>query len=291
MPTNVNFEYENAEKKFHQAQTTSEKLKALQEMLSTAPSHKGGENLRNSIKQRIAKIKDQQGKQSQKSGGKFSIKKEGSATIAIIGIPNSGKSTLLKELTKAKVQISSYPFTTIKPEVGIMDYHKVKIQVIELPAIVKNYTSTENGNTFLGILRLADLIVLLLNLNQDPDKQIRMIKKELREGQIDIPLIIHGINKKGQPYYLDKEKINDSIWKGLNLIKIYTKMPGKPRETKPISLEKGSTIRDLATHVHKDFLKDFTFARVWGNSVKFARQRVGLEHKLKDDDIVELHLK
>ena len=47
----------------------------------------------------------------------------------------------------------------------------------------------------------------------------------------------------------------------------------------------------MAAHVHKDFIRKFRFARIWGKSAKFDGQQVGIEHKLKDDDIVELHLK
>lgn len=54
--------------------------------------------------------------------------------------------------------------------------------------------------------------------------------------------------------------------------------------------QKSSTIKDMATHLHKDFIKKFRFARVWGSSSKFPGQSVGLNHKLEDDDIVEIHL-
>jgi len=47
----------------------------------------------------------------------------------------------------------------------------------------------------------------------------------------------------------------------------------------------------MAEQVHKDFIKKFRFARIWGKSAKFPGQMCGINHKLKDDDIVELHLK
>ena len=74
-------------------------------------------------------------------------------------------------------------------------------------------------------------------------------------------------------------------------IKVKTKTPGKKPDYPPVPLKRGSTIKDLAEHVHKDFIKKFKFARVWGKSVKYDNQRCGLNHILKDDDIVELHLK
>ena len=68
-------------------------------------------------------------------------------------------------------------------------------------------------------------------------------------------------------------------------------MPGKKYNYPPISLKKGSTIRDLASHVHKDFIKSFKFARVWGKSIKHQGSNAGIGHKLADDDIVEIHMK
>ena len=82
-----------------------------------------------------------------------------------------------------------------------------------------------------------------------------------------------------------------SIVKGaLDLIKVYTKQPGKKPDYPPIALKKESAIRDLALHIHKDFIKKFRFARIWGSSARFPGQEVGLNHRLYDDDIVELHM-
>jgi len=75
------------------------------------------------------------------------------------------------------------------------------------------------------------------------------------------------------------------------MIKVYTKEPGKKPKFPPIALKKDSTIKDLAKEIHQDFIKKFKFARVSGNSVKHQNQRCGLNHKLEDEDIVELHIK
>ena len=84
------------------------------------------------------------------------------------------------------------------------------------------------------------------------------------------------------------EKIKKDIWKVLDLIRVYCKEPGKKPEKKALVLEKGSTVEDAAEKVHKDFVKYFKFARVWGSS-KFPGEKVGIEYKLKDKDIVEIH--
>jgi len=277
MPTNVTPQYQKAEQEYYEAETSEQKLKALRHMLSLAPTHKGAEKLRKEIKQKLAKIKyvQEKEKQSKKSGFSLMIKKEGAATASIVGTPNSGKSTLLKQLTNANPEIADYPFTTKKPEVGTLDYKGIKIQIIELPAITENYLDTQNGPTFMSIVRSSDLIILCYN----DEAELKLLKKELKISDIDLPLISSK-----------EENLQDKIWQKLKLVKIYTKQPGKPKSFPPIAFKKGSTIKDLAGRVHKDFTKKFKFARIYGPSAKFEGQRVGLDHKLKDEDVVELHL-
>jgi len=278
MPTNVNVEYAKAEREYLNARTNQEKFETLKKMLSVAPNHKGAEKLRADIKQRIAKIRGILIKEKkQKSGGYsgFSIKKEGAAQIVIVGTTNSGKSTLLNKLTNADVEVAEYPFTTKKPEVGIIDYYGIKLQIIEIPAIVKNFSETQLGPTFLGIIKNADLIILMF---KTPEEK-KLLDEELNE--VDKPILI----------YNNQENIKDDIWDRLGLIKIYTKQPGKGRDHPPIAFKKGSTVRDVAEKVHKDFIKRFRFARIFGKSVKFEGVSVGLDHRLEDSDIVEFHLK
>ena len=86
--------------------------------------------------------------------------------------------------------------------------------------------------------------------------------------------------------------LKDKMWNLLELVKVFTKEPGKPpTNTNPVTLNKGSTIKDMAVHVHKDFIKKFKYARVWGKSAKHDGAAVGMEHVLDDDDVVEVHLK
>jgi len=360
MPINAGPEYQKAEKKYHEARTISEKLKALEEMLKTCPKHKGSESLQSEIKQKISKLKDLQEKQKAATGARYqvSVKKEGAAQVVIIGVPNSGKSVLLSKLTNAKPEIAEYPFTTKLPEVGVIDYHGVKIQVVEIPAITENFSASELGPTLLGIVRQADLVIILAN----DDSELQLIRNELANSNIitdkERPKInikkagtggimfvgkIKGDLKKAKELLRDKgihnatvefkekvtlkdleevlsegiayvdsivintknkiEEIKEMIWDNLSLIKVYTKQPGKKKDYPPVALEEGSTIKDLAARVHKDFLKKFiksdgkskviykttARARVWGKSAKYPGIIVGADHVLADEDVVELH--
>ncbi len=277
MATNVTTEYQLAEEDYRNARTIPAKLVALSKMLQLVPKHKASEKLQQQIKQRISKLKAAQEKEAQKKKGghSLSIKKEGAAQVVLIGTTNTGKSTLLHTLTGAHVEIASYPYTTTIPEVGIMDYKGVKIQIIELPAIIPCYGDTKNGPTFLAIAKQADLLIIFFHSPQEK----QLIDREIAD--VHIPRLI----------YNNQNDFSRIIWEHLNLIKIFTKQPGKPAEKLPIAFPKHSTVNDVATRVHKDFLHHFRFARIFGKSAKFQGQTAGLDHVLADDDIVELHLK
>lgn len=310
MPTNVTIEYQLAEREYHKAKTVYEKIRALEKMLATAPTHKGTENLRANLTQKLSKLKQQQEKEKkQKSSGyQISVKKEGSAQIVIIGITNSGKSTFLKKLTNAKPLISDYPFTTKLPVVGIMDYNGIKLQIVEIPAIFENFTDSEKGPLFLGIIRQADFVILMLRKN--PKKEFNLLINELNKANIKVNerkrddfisylkgLVVVNGDEEFEKDGFDVVKINDKelpdlIWKNISLIYVFTKSPSKKRDWPPLALKQNSTVKDLALHVHKDFIKKFKYAKVWGSSSKFEKgQIVGLSHILEQGDIVEIHIK
>tara|TARA_Y100000310_G_scaffold280779_1_gene300750 strand:+ start:1065 stop:1907 length:843 start_codon:yes stop_codon:yes gene_type:complete len=280
MPINAGFEYQRLEKEYANADTIEDKLKVLQQMLQASPSHKGAERLRNDIKQRISKYKKilEKEKQSKKGARGFSIKKEGAAQIVVIGCTNVGKSTLLSNITNAKPLIADYEFTTVKPEIGTLDYKGIILQVVEIPAITENYLNKENGPAFMGIVRGSDLIIIL----HKDKKDLSLIKKELRDSEINNKKIT--ISKK-------EDNVRNKIWKNLNLIYVYTKSPGKEKDYPPVALRKKSTVKDLTLKVHKDFFKNFDYAKIWGPSAKHLGMKVGLNHKLKEKDVVELHTK
>jgi len=319
MPTNVTAEYAAAEQGYQKARTAEEKIRALENMLSTCPTHKGCEKLRQEIKTKLSGFKKLLRKQEEKKAKGFtiSIKKEGAAQVCLVGPPNSGKSSLLNKLTNRKVKVADYEFTTKMPEVGMMGYKGLKLQLVEIPSIFRGYYESQKGPQFFSLIRNADLIVVVTNtaeldylfeefekagisLNDPFDENTH--KAIIVAGKKDLPNhddIYRGLCK----YYRfclmpvsviaghSFDALKDEIWKALGLIKIYTKEPGKkPRIDEPLCLKKGSTIRDMALHLHKDFLKKFRFAKVWGKSAHFGGQTCGLSHKLEDDDIVEIHL-
>ena len=292
MPVNPGIQYQLAEREFQEADTTAAKLKALHRMMATVPRHKGSESLQKEIKEKIAKYKklSEKEKKAKKGSSYLSLKREGDASVILWGITNSGKSTLLTQLTNAKPEISEYEFTTKKPEVGVLDYKGVKIQLVELPAIVGDYVKINRGAFYMSIIRNFDLIIYILDQTRDIKYQLDLLSEELKKNDIEKKVILYGTKGEAR-FSMNLDELKDEIWNNLDLIKVYTKSVDKKKpDYPPIALKRSSTVKDLAFNVHKDFVKKFKFARIWGKSVKFDGSRVGLDHVLDDEDIVELHI-
>ena len=202
MSTNVTIEYIKAQEKYYNAKTREEKIAALEEMIRTAPSHKGGENLRKQLNQKLAKLK--QMKKAKASRKSLMIPKEGDAQVCILGNTQSGKSTLLSRLTNAKPEISNRQFTTVKPEIGTCEFEGVKIQLIELPASFKP--------VFISIAQSSDVLVYLYKDGDD----LGELKKNLSSYRMLRPHV--EIRRDEKP-----ETIKKKIWSMLGLIRIYCK--------------------------------------------------------------------
>ena len=385
MPTNVTAEYLAAEEEYRQAKTIPEKIRALEKMYATVPKHKGTEKLRLQIKRKLAELrKELEKQQSQRKGGgySFSVKKEGAAQIVLAGLPNVGKSSLLNVLAEIDVDVADYPFTTVEPIPGMMKHKDVQIQLVEVPGLIEGAALGKGmGTQLLSVIRNADAIAIVVDLSQDPVKQMEIILKEFERAGIKINkrkpkveikrmpmggIVINGAhliqgdtsevmkmlreegihsaeitvkepvtledfsdaldeslvwrkaiiiaNKGDAPGskenyerlvkgYGDRfkivpvsakkraniENLKEELYDLAGIIRVFTKSPGEEPAYPPIALKKGSTVLDVAERIHKDFAKNFKYARVWGKSAKFPGQRVGPDHVLEDGDIVEIH--
>jgi small GTP-binding protein len=293
MPVNAGVDYLVAEKRYSEARTTEEKIKALEEMIRTSPKHKGAQNLLAELRRRLAKLKKEaiiEKRKSKKSG--FRIRKEGSAQICIIGLTNSGKSTLLNSLTNAHAKVAEYSYTTKEPNVGMMFYNDLQFQIIEMPSTF--------DSKFLSLLHSCDMILMLLDSTQNSDNQKEQLMNILKENKVDAKNMIFVKNKckTCRPDRvmicidvqsgLGIDGLKEKIWKSLDLIKVYTKSPGKSKAIPAIAMKKNSTVEDFTKEIHRDFTKTFKFAKIF-NSTKFSGKRVGLVYKLQDNDTVEIH--
>ena len=301
MPTNVDYKYSEAEKSYLYAETDEEKLLALEEMISTMPKHKSAESLRKNIRTRYKKLKQKLEKKSKKSKGKKGIKKAEMQAV-LIGLTNSGKSSLLKILTNASPRIASYGFTTQTPEIGILDYQGVKIQIIDLPPIGSESFDKSLLNTsdiHINIIekiheinsikeQLKDLVgkkkqIIVFNKIDLYNEEIkRKIRETLKSKRYNFVMISCNTQE-------GIEELKEKIWESFDKIRIYTKEPGKKPDNNPVILNKEATLKDVAEKIFHGFSKKVKEARITGPSSKFPNQKTSLKHIVKDKDIVEFH--
>lgn len=294
MPVNAGPEYFAAEKKYSDAKTKKEKTAALEEMIRLAPKHKSSEKMLRNLRKRLSKLKKELKKEvatRAKAKPKFIIRKEGAAQVCILGLTNSGKSSLLRALTNAKVEIGDYPFTTKLPTVGMMDYTGVGIQLVEIPS-----TFTPD---VMSIVRTCDLILILLDGTGDLEGQLEELTELLEKSGLEskrLLIVASKSDKKRNENVLHVSattgngllRLKEEIWSRFDLIRVHTKSTDAPKADKPLTLKPGSTVRDVVKEVHKTMLKDFRFARVF-NKTKHSGRKVGLDYMLSDLDVVEIH--
>ncbi len=163
MPANLSPEYKNAEAAYKKASDPRERLDLLRTMLRTVPKHKGTDHLQADIKSRIKELTEELAgpkKGGAKSGPPTSFRPEGAAQIALVGPPNSGKSSLHARLTGSHATVGEYPFTTQFPQPGMMPYDDVAFQLIDLPPISPEHPIPWIGNALQaahGCLLIVDL--------------------------------------------------------------------------------------------------------------------------------------
>lgn len=188
MPTNLPAEAQAKLARYQEARTIEEKIKALEEALPLIPDHKGTEKMRAQLKSTLAKLKKELERKKSARRGRvdpFSFKKEGAATVVLLGTANSGKSSLLRAVTNAKPEVSDYELTTTKPTPAMMFYEDVEIQLVELPAVITSQLEeTPFSGRSLAAARSADLIALMLNGTKPLVQQYEKLVELLNDSGI-----------------------------------------------------------------------------------------------------------
>lgn len=327
MPANLTPQYYAAEEAYKKAATREEKLAALEEMLATIPKHKGTEKLQGEIKKRLSRLRKEGAGRKSKGGNRqddpYLIESQGAGQVLLFGYPNAGKSALVQTLTNAKTEVAQYPFATTLPIPGMMVYEDAGVQLVDTPPFVPEGII---GN-FVTAVRNCDLLLITIDLADDDCadhlhtmleflRQKRILRDEIPEGvqAHTLETIVPAGTKadvagSGERLELVRQLVPDCpeiipvsvsngynlaqlrelIYRRLNVIRVYTKKPGKePELNRPFILKRGSTVKDLAESIHKDIADNLRRARVWG-SAKFDGQAVNHDYVLADGDIVELN--
>jgi len=255
------------------------------------------------------------------------IPRHGAGTAAIIGGPNAGKSQLLKALTRANPEVAPYPFTTHTPIPGMMPWQDVFVQLVDTPPITADYMEPYCQGLIRGAelaLLMVDLgddsgieqcqgvIDRLQNTKtrlgarsylDENDIGLSYTQTFLVPNKIDLPDaadrldLLHELCHWDFPEHVISaqhgtglEPLREAIYRAMDVVRVYSKLPAA-REAdmeRPFTLRRGSTVMEMAGLVHKDFLENLKFARVWGTAVHDGTVVKG-DYVLHDGDVVELH--
>jgi ribosome-interacting GTPase 1 len=327
MPTNLPPEYFSAEERYKQATTSQEKIERLEELIATIPKHKGTDKLRADLRRRLSRLKEaaEKRKKTGKHESTFHIEKEGSGRVILVGMPNVGKSSLVAALTHAKPTISEAPFSSWTAIPGMMEWEHVQIQLIDTPPLNRDHMESEQFD----LIRSADLLLLLVDLQADAMQQLEDARQILLEHRLPIrcrqnidevsaveqfiPVMVVANKYDDESYSEDvflfrelsrcdwpivtvssangyrMKELQEEIFRELKIIRVYSKPPGKPPDHTAPFVLKKG---GTVEELAGRVHKDFL------SNLKSARvwgtgvhdgQQVGRDHVLHDGDVVELH--
>ncbi len=307
MPANLTPEYKQAEQRYKEAITNSEKLDALRDMLAKLPKHKGTEKMQADLRKKISRL-EKELKQKPKTATSrkermYNISKQGAGQVAFLGAANSGKSSLFYALTGAESVIAEWPYSTPHPVVGMIVFENIQFQLIDMPPMIAEHTDPWQW----GILRNADIVLATFQASDKSkaDTDIVELKKEIDNYRLQnviwIATMIDKRNDEPIEYSVEclhtaaeqligLEKVSQAIFDKLHIVRVYTKQPGKEADKNdPVILKKDSVLLDAAHHLHKDFAKNLKYARLWNKEMDGIR--VARDYILQDGDIVEFHIR
>ncbi len=364
--------------------TIEEQIKAIEDEIQRTPYNKATQHHIGRLKAKVARLKSEQELRRLKSGGagvSYAVKKSGNATVGLVGFPSVGKSTLLNQITDADSKVGAYDFTTLDIIPGVLYHRGVKIQVLDMPGLIRGASKGRGrGREVLSVARACDLILLMIDvfetnvpvlteelnlagirLNERPadvtlakanrggltvnatvhltklDREmiedicrewgylngVVVVRQDITEDQlIDVLagnrvyvkalVTVNKIDLVGPEYLkalqaklpgwkivpisaekgVGLTKLKDEIYDTLRFMRVYLKPQGKDADMQePLIVKEHSDVGMVCDAIHREWRKRFRYANVWGPSAQFPGQKVGLEHVLRDTDVLTVILR
>ncbi len=361
-----------------------EQIKAVEDEIQKTPYNKATQHHIGRLKAKLARLKDEQETRRLKGGGggpSYAVKKSGNATVGLVGFPSVGKSTLLNQITDATSEVAAYDFTTLDVIPGLMEHRGAKIQVLDMPGLIRGASKGRGrGKEVLSVARACDLLLLMIDvfethvdvladelhlagirLNERPadvtltkanrggltvNPTVKLtkldaemvadicrewgylngtvvVRQDITEDQlIDVLagnrvflrafVVVNKIDLVSSDYVkqlqaklpgwklvpISAEKgvgltrLKDEIYSTLRFMRVFLKPQGKEADmADPMIVKQDSDAGMVCDAIHRDWRKRFRYANVWGSSAQFPGQKVGLDHLLKDADVLTIVLR
>lgn len=341
------------------------------------------------LKAKLARLREEKEKRAASGGGGgggYDVKKSGMASVALVGFPSVGKSTLLNQLTGTQSEVAAYAFTTLTCIPGMLHHKHADIQILDLPGLIRGAAGGKGrGREVIAVVRTTDLVLLIADaLNPEQifviadelyDANIRLnrapadikLYKSRQRGGINVSFTVsqtkgldeelvkdmvkeYGIvnadvvvrqdatidelvdvlagnrtyiqamvalnkvdlqdveyTRKNIQMFKDRgwpvvpvsaarglgiDALKDTLYDELKFIRVFMKPQGGEADMDvPLVIKTGSDVGMVCDALHRDFRRKFRYAIVSGPSAKFDNQIVGIEHKMRDLDVLTLVLR
>ena len=196
--------------------------------------------------------------------------------------PNQTKPDVrIKKTRKGGVNVSTtVPLTyldekTIRSIINEYGIHNADVLFRDDVTIDQFIDVIEDNKSYVPMMILLNKVDLV-----DLD-YLKQLQKEIPEF---IPI---SADKK-----LNIDALKEEIFDRVDLIRVYLKPQGRKADMEdPLVIRRGSTVIDACEKLHREFVKNFRHAKIWGTSVKFPGQKVGPDHVLEDEDVLRIILK
>ena len=278
----------------------SERIRELRRILAELPGYRSGPyaDIRKWVN---AQLEETRTRSRVVHRDSIAVRREGAAQIAFVGPPNAGKSSLLQALSNIQIKTGDYAFTTTRPVPALTRIRGVLVQLVEIPGLIAGAREDRGGGrALLGVLRSADAIVFCTPAGASSE-ELEVVRREVDAAGIDRPSLValtKADEAEGGPTdagavrvsVLDDESLaefRDALWRLTGLIRVFTRKHGED-VSEAVALTPPATVSDAARSIHHELEERCLGARVWGPSARFDGQRVGREHQLADDDVVEI---
>ncbi len=144
------------------------------------------------------------------------------ADVGLLGLPNAGKSTFLSVSTRAKPKIGDYPFTTLKPQLGVASVNDQEFVIADIPGLIEDaHLGSGLGDRFLGHIERCKVLLHLIDVSsEDIERDYQIIRHELEAYG-------HGLKDKPSVIALTKTDLVDEecVQSATQSLSKYTKAP------------------------------------------------------------------
>jgi hypothetical protein len=207
--------------------TIKEQIAEIQAEIDKTQKNKATMHHIGKLKAKIAALKrkiEAQEAHSKSSGpaSGFEVKKSGDASVALVGFPSVGKSTLIARLTGQDSEVGAYEFTTLTCIPGLMEHRGAKIQILDLPGLIPGAAEGKGrGKEILGVIRSCDMVLYVVDPFQE--SHFNVLNRELEISGMRLnedrpPVFVRRTDRGGiivrstcEQTYLEKEEVQDIV--------------------------------------------------------------------------------